>query len=222
MYGNMSRKTHGISAAALFAATVLIFAGADTSGAFARPSASGNETIGTQVLASGQNAAPMFISEEVVQPVTQETAPASPPGEVAAQSLPGLVSRIDSAGQLSEELRCLAGAIYFESRGEPLAGQLAVAQVIINRTESGRFPASYCDVVRQPGQFSFVKGGRIPAIRTGSTAWHNATAIARIAHEGLWESEAQDALYFHAKYVRPGWTRSKIARATISRHVFYR
>ena len=62
----------------------------------------------------------------------------------------------------------------------------------------------------------------MPQIRTGSEAWQRAKAIARIAHEGLWESEAGDALYFHAKYVRPGWSHKKVARATINRHVFYR
>ncbi|HJO66877.1 MAG TPA: cell wall hydrolase, partial [Sphingomonas sanguinis] len=62
----------------------------------------------------------------------------------------------------SEELRCLAGAIYFEGRGEPLAGQLAVAQVILNRTKSGRFPTDVCNVIKQRGQFSFVRGGEIP------------------------------------------------------------
>ena len=62
----------------------------------------------------------------------------------------------------------------------------------------------------------------MPRIKTGSTAWKRAKAIARIAHQGLWDSEAHDALYFHAKYVKPSWARKKIARATIDTHIFYR
>ena len=64
------------------------------------------------------------------------------------------------AGDAEQE--CLARAVYFEAKGEPLRGQLAVAQVILNRTQSGRFPSSVCGVVKQRGQFSFVRGGHFP------------------------------------------------------------
>ncbi len=138
-----------------------------------------------------------------------------------AGSLRELVGQVD-AGELTEQMQCLAGAIYFESRGEPLAGQLAVAQVVINRSEDRRWPASYCGVVYQRAQFSFVKGGRMPSIRTSSNAWNRAKSIAKIAHEGLWESEAQDAVYFHAKAVRPKWSRRKERTAQINSHIFYR
>lgn len=161
--------------------------------------------------------APRFVSHEVVQPLPEE--PAAPDD---AASLQELVSAMSTKTELSRDVRCLAEAIYFEARGEPLAGQLAVAQVIVNRSESNLFPESYCDVVTQRGQFSFVKGGRIPAVREDSTAWRRAHAIAQIAHRDLWESEAGDALFFHATYVRPSWASRKIARATIDRHVFYR
>ena len=62
----------------------------------------------------------------------------------------------------------MAGAIYFEAKGEPLSGQLAVAEVILNRAKSGRFPKAICSVVTQRGQFSFVRGGRIPDDRQQS------------------------------------------------------
>ena len=153
--------------------------------------------------------------------VTEETVPAETEAPEAA-SLHELVAQMAPAGKLSSEMECLAGAIYFESRGEPLAGQLAVGQVTINRAESGLFPSDYCGVVFQRSQFSFVRGGTMPRIDRGSAAWSKATAIARIAHEGLWESEARDALFFHANYVRPSWSRTKIARATIDTHIFYR
>lgn len=160
-----------------------------------------------------------FVAEEVVQPLPE------PPTENApdtAGSLHELVAAMPAATALSREMECLAGAIYFESRGEPLAGQLAVGQVVVNRTESGRFPSDYCGVVYQRAQFSFVRGGAMPRIDRGSAAWSRAAAIARIAHEGLWYSAAGDALFFHARYVKPSWSRTKIARATIDSHIFYR
>ncbi|WP_427966102.1 cell wall hydrolase [Altererythrobacter sp.] len=218
----MSRKTHSITAAALIAATSLTIASAETSGAFAQDSDLGESMIEMQAQASA-NVAPVFVSEEVVQALPEEPAEeAETVTETSAESLRELVAQTSKDYALSDEMRCLAGAVYFESRGEPLAGQLAVAQVIINRTESTQFPSSYCGVVHQRAQFSFVKNGHMPSIRTGSSAWKRAKAIARIAHEGLWESAAQDSLYFHAKYVRPSWSRKKVARATISTHIFYR
>jgi len=164
---------------------------------------------------------PVFVSREIVQdlPATAdaEGARAREPGTLRA-----LVASMPAATGLSEQMQCLAGAVYFESRGEPLAGQLAVAQVIVNRAESSRFPSSYCGVVYQRAQFSFIRNGQMPRINTGSKAWKKASAIARIAHEGNWQSEADDSLYFHAKYVKPRWARTKLARITISSHVFYR
>ena len=160
-----------------------------------------------------------FVSQPVVQPLPAEPAP---PVLTEAGSLSELVAMVDTATPLDEELHCLAGAVYFEARGEPLAGQLAVAQVIINRSEDARFPGSYCGVVRQKGQFSFMRGSRMPQIRTGSPAWTRAVAIAAIADRGLWESEAGDAVFFHAKYVRPDWSARKTRLAQIDTHIFYR
>jgi len=218
----MSRKTHRVSAAVIAAGVVLTFSNAEFSGAFAQVNDQG---IQTEDQAQGADIAtnPIFVSNEVVQPVEESQDPSTfVEDAVQPASLRELVADTDSDYQLSEQMRCLAGAIYFESRGEPLAGQLAVAQVVINRSESSRFPSSYCGVVLQRSQFSFVKNGSLPEPRSGSDAWKRAKAVARIAHEGMWVSEAGDALYFHANYVRPSWSRKKVARATISRHVFYR
>ncbi len=120
---------------------------------------------------------------------------------------------------LDREVTCMAGAIYFEAKGEPLSGQLAVADVIINRTKSGRFPASICSVVTQHGQFSFVRGGRIPTI-ANNQAYRTAVAVARVALADAWDSPASDAMYFHARRVSPGWRMQKVA--SIGNHVFYR
>ena len=113
----------------------------------------------------------------------------------------------------------MAGAIYFEAKGEPLPGQLAVAEVILNRTKSGRFPKSVCSVVTQPGQFSFVRGGRIPEVAQ-NRQYQTAVAVARVALGDMWDSPAADAMYFHARRVAPSWGRKTVA--TIGNHVFYR
>jgi spore germination cell wall hydrolase CwlJ-like protein len=146
------------------------------------------------------------------------TEPAKAP--VSAESLAALVAATPVPDTLDPELRCLAGAVYFESRGESLSGQLAVAHVVINRAESGRFPTSLCGVVHQPSQFSFVRGGKMPAIRESSTLWSNAVAIAQIARSGSWKNQAPGALFFHARHVSPGWRKTRIAQ--IDNHIFYR
>lgn len=130
---------------------------------------------------------------------------------VAAQAVPGSVDA---------DLNCLAGAIYFESKGEPLDGQLAVANVIINRMKSGRFPRSICAVVTQPGQFSFVRGGRMPGVSTANPAYRTALAVAQVAMERHWESPVASALFFHARHVAPGWRLTRVG--TVGSHVFYR
>ena len=141
------------------------------------------------------------------------------PAQITADSLAELVSETQRPVDLDPELRCLAGAVYFESRGESLVGQLAVAHVVLNRAQSGRFPKSLCGVVHQKSQFSFVRGGKMPAIRNGSQ-WNNAVAIAQIARDGSWKNHAPGALFFHARYVSPGWRKTRIAQ--IDNHIFYR
>jgi len=164
--------------------------------------------------------APRFVSEEVVQPLPAEEALAVRVAQ--ATSLHELVGDMPVAEALSPDMKCLAQAVYFEARGEPLTGQLAVARVVINRAGSGLYPADYCSVVTQRAQFSFVKGGRIPQADESSRAWLRAKAIAQIAHQDLWDCEAEDALYFHATYVKPSWARRKTQVARIDTHVFYR
>ena len=163
-----------------------------------------------------------FVASETVQDIPAEPEPAADDTQYDAESLRQLVRQVEVDDDLSREERCLAQAVYFESRGEPLDGQLAVARVIVNRAESRTFPDDYCSVVTQRSQFSFVRGGRIPAPNRASAAWERAKAIAHIAHRDLWESEAGDALYFHARYVSPSWARRMTARATIDNHIFYR
>ena len=137
-----------------------------------------------------------------------------------ANSLRQLVRQQDTAGALSDELECLAGTVYFESKSESLKGQLAVAKVVLARAESSRFPASVCGVVYQRSQFSFVRNGRMPRINRGHRQWRNAVAIAKIALNDGWESPVEGALFFHAKRVSPGWKLQRMA--AVDNHIFYR
>ena len=210
----MSLKLQRASALALVATVLSIFASSE--GAVAQVL---QDASAPTIEAIDSNAAGIsFISEPVVQPLPAEPELADRYSEAA--SLAELVSDMPVDETFSDEMRCLAGAIYFESRGEPLAGQLAVGDVVVNRAESGRFPATYCGVVYQRAQFSFVRGGRMPAIDKSSAAWRKAKAIALIAHEDLWDSPAEGALFFHANYVKPRWRKTRVAQ--ISSHVFYR
>lgn len=174
----------------------------------------------TEASQSAQDPQVRFVASEVVQEIPE--APVEETPSYNAESLRQLVAQVDTSDEMSREMMCLAQAVYFESRGEPLDGQLAVARVVINRAQSNTFPDDYCSVVTQRSQFSFVRGGRIPSPNRSSTAWTRAKAIARIAHGDLWESPVGDALYFHATYVRPSWASRMTRRAQIDSHIFYR
>lgn len=137
-----------------------------------------------------------------------------------ADSLRHLVEQQSVSDTLSEEMECLAGTVYFESKGETLAGQLAVARVVMARAASSRFPDTICGVVYQPKQFSFIRGGKMPRINKSHTHWHNAVAIAKIAMNDGWDSQVEGALFFHARYVSPGWRLQRMAM--VDNHVFYR
>jgi spore germination cell wall hydrolase CwlJ-like protein len=142
----------------------------------------------------------------------------APAEEEEFDTLAQAVAAQDSAAA-DDALQCLAGAIYFESKGEPLTGQLAVAEVIINRAKSGRFPADVCAVVKQRGQFSFVRGGQIPTITKGAS-YRTAVAVAKVALASAWNSPADKALYFNTPDRRPSVRAVKVA--SIGNHVFYR
>lgn len=187
---------------------MMILASADGSGAAAQalePVATQEPTLPT-------------VSEPVIQPL-----PGAGPADVAearASSLADLVAEQPQPESLSRELNCLAVAIYHEAKGESLNGQLAVGRVIVARSKSGRFPDSYCGVVFQPSQFSFVRGNSLPSGARNARQWKNAVAVAQIAHEGTWRSPVEGALFFHAAYVSPGWRLTRMAR--VDNHVFYR
>jgi N-acetylmuramoyl-L-alanine amidase len=165
------------------------------------------------ILSTGETADPLAPTDDVA---TEDAAPpAKPTGDLTS-----LVSQLRGTDAGSRELECLAVGVYFEAKSEPLAGQLAVGQVIANRASSGRFPSSYCGVLFQRSQFSFVRGRSYPAIARGSRQWQNAVAIAKIVDQDLQDSSVPTALFFHAKRVQPRWRLTRVG--SVGNHVFYR
>ncbi len=114
------------------------------------------------------------------------------------------------------ELDCLATAVWFESRGETLEGQLAVAQTVVNRARSGRWGKGMCGVIKAPRQYNFAAS----RVQRGTATFTTALAIARIAAAGLWHDMAAGAHSFHAARISPRWRLTRVAK--IGNHVFYR
>ena len=125
------------------------------------------------------------------------------------------------------QFQCLAQAVYFESRGEPLSGQIAVAEVVLNRVDDQAFPKTICGVTRQGAgsgrgcQFSYACDGR-PDVMTSSVSKARSEKIARMLIDGRPRSVTSGATHFHATYVRPDWSRKFARTASIGNHVFYR
>ena len=141
---------------------------------------------------------------------------------VDARTLDALVENEAGTDTADAEQDCLANAVYFEARGESLEGQLAVAEVVMNRAASGRYPASLCAVVVQPAQFSFVHRGRIPQADRASEAWRRAVGVARVAAERLTPRLLPtNCLWYHANYVSPSWGRRLAETTRIGLHIFY-
>jgi cell wall hydrolase len=119
------------------------------------------------------------------------------------------------------EQECLANAVYFEARSEPIEGQLAVAEVVLNRAASGRYPTDLCAVITQKAQFSFIQRGRFPRADRSSEAWKKAVAIANIARQKLAGSLPSGVLWYHATYVSPSWGKRLTRQTQIGLHIFY-
>ena len=179
------------------------------------------ETVAVATVPQDMAQPPMAVEQPAPAPAVpqiddEEAEEPRPSGDLAS-----MVAQLRSTNPGSRELECLAVGIYFESKSEPLIGQLAVGEVIANRANSkGRFPSSYCGVLLQRGQFSFVRGRSWPAVARSSRQWQNAVAIAKIVDRDLKDSAADDALFFHAKRVSPRWRLKRVA--SIGNHIFYR
>ena len=133
---------------------------------------------------------------------------------------------------LDKQLVCLAEAIYFESRGEPFIGQLAVGQVILQRVASPSFPDDVCSVVHQGKyhssghpvkhkcEFSYWCDGK-PEEINDPMAYHDAINAASLVSEGVEILSIKKALHYHAIYVRPYWASEYKRLAQIGKHIFY-
>ncbi|HJR68529.1 MAG TPA: cell wall hydrolase [Gammaproteobacteria bacterium] len=136
-----------------------------------------------------------------------------------------------AASLRTADLTCLAENVYHEARGEPLAGQYAVAEVTLNRVASPFHPSSICEVVHQQawdarrrryvGAFSWTEI-KETLRRPRGGAWRRAVEVATAAYERRAEPQLDGALFYHTTDVEPAWARDKTTIATIGNHVFYR
>lgn len=127
-------------------------------------------------------------------------------------------------------LICLAWNVYFEARGEPIAGQYAVAEVTMNRKASGRYGDSICGVVYQQnwdpirkryvGAFSWTERKTVPL--PAGEQWERALQVAEAVYYGQEPSKLHGVMHFHAVHIKPDWAADRKPVARIGRHVFYR
>lgn len=134
-----------------------------------------------------------------------------------------------TAAERTKQLECLTRNIYWEAANEPFEGKVAVAQVTLNRLESEKFPDSVCAVVYQKNvfyqkvvcQFSWYCEGNHKTKPVHRAAWRESEEVAKkVLLEGFRLPSLEDALFYHADYVSPGWKLPRIEK--IGRHIFYR
>jgi hypothetical protein len=164
------------------------------------PPISGGETVAPKGIVTGEDKRPMSPAERL---------------------------NLDEKGRAKAE-KCLAEAVYFEARGEPVLGQVAVAQVVLNRAFSGKYPSTVCGVVFQNShrhlacQFTFACDGIRDVIREPEN-WERAKKIAAEMLDGkLWLPEIGKATHYHARYVHPGWVSEMKKMHKLGVHIFYR
>jgi spore germination cell wall hydrolase CwlJ-like protein len=152
-----------------------------------------------------------------------------PPPDLAFAASPSPAERLGLSPKTRASAEtCLAQAIYFESRGETVRGQIGVAQVIMNRVFSRFYPDSVCAVVYQNAhrrnacQFSFACDGRRNEIKD-QPAWELAQRIAKLTLGGrIWDAEIGKATHYHATFVHPWWVDTMTKVTAYGIHVFYR
>ncbi|MBO0335109.1 cell wall hydrolase [Sneathiella sp. CAU 1612] len=143
---------------------------------------------------------------------------------VMATFMPAATTLVASSDN-DPETKCLAQAVYFEARGEPFSGQVAVAQVVHNRVAAKG--TSYCKVVfegssrRNACQFSFACDGKSDTA-TDQVSWQRALMVASLVRGGNMRDLSGDATFYHANYVSPTWSKSLKVTANIGNHIFYR
>lgn len=163
--------------------------------------------------------------------VKSEGETVAPKGEVTGEGRRPMTpaERLGLAGATrAKHERCLTNAVYFEARGESERGQMAVAQVVLNRAFSGYYPDNICGVVYQNAhrhlacQFTFACDN-VRDVVTEPDAWEVAKRIARDSLDGkIWLPEIGKATHYHATYVSPWWVRTMTKHKTLGIHIFYR
>ena len=130
-------------------------------------------------------------------------------------------------GQFEKEVYCLALNIYFEARSEPEMGQRAVGHVVMNRVAHSGYPSSVCEVVQQGGeqqlhrcQFSWWCDGRSDKPEN-KKVWARSLRLARMIYLGILEDTTEGALWYHATYVTPYWSKILLRGERIGQHIFY-
>jgi spore germination cell wall hydrolase CwlJ-like protein len=220
---------------------------------FAKPSAQTSVFFGRRELGVGRNSweawepgevptvlAPAHVDTEIKRAALDAVPNAetekggetiAPKGEVTGEGkrprTPAERLNLSGAARV-KHARCLANAIYFEARGEVERGQMAVAQVVLNRVFTGHYPGSVCDVVYQNAhrhlacQFTFACDNHKDVVRD-QKAWEVATRIADDALDGkFWLPEVGKATHYHATYVNPWWVRTMTKHTKLGIHIFYR
>lgn len=149
--------------------------------------------------------------------------------ELKSQEMPAetQTQKVAFRSKSDAELECLAKAIYFEARSEPLSGQLAVAEVVMNRVDHRYYPNSICGVVYENShwfmrcQFTFTCDG-IPDRPTEAKVWDRSQSLARYFLEERDLGITNAATHYHADYVDPHWADHLVKTVKIGRHIFYR
>jgi len=122
----------------------------------------------------------------------------------------------------ADELYCLAQNIYFEARSESLAGKYAVADVVLNRVDSSRYPNTICSVIKERHQFSWYWDGKSDLPHTTSPAWIDSVNVAKgILFQKKFLGITEGATHYHANYVYPSWASFLDKVGRIGNHIFY-
>lgn len=171
---------------------------------------------------------------EIVQPIEQIEEPMTEPQPPVETPVIPIVQELVSgppAPVFDENAMCLAVNVYHEARGESLAGQYAVSDVVLNRVESKRFPDTICDVVHQSKRwnghpirnkchFSWYCDGKSDVPRD-TDAWHKAKEVAISILDGKYRGLTEGSTHYHAKYVNPSWNKNMYLVGTVGDHIFY-
>lgn len=165
-----------------------------------------------QLLAAGIVAALLYAAVKIKQDDLQSTAP----------------EQLATVSDIDRKVECMTRNIYYEASHEPPEGKIAVAQVVMNRAASGKFPDDVCQVIAQKTvfhstvvcQFTWLCDGSVQRRTINPAMWEESRVAAKkVLLEGFRLPSLENALFYHADYVNPRWRLDEVAR--IGRHIFY-